>query len=521
MTIKIPLDDSKLLTVFFDSHAVENFLSPKNTQCHEDSFVYFARYGKSFDGHTLALKIIRSKNYIVVEKSHIQNCFKNEDEQKEILNSKYCIQVDSVDSALVQEMKTVAVACGLEFQSIGVTGTSGKTSVVQLAGQLLRLLTRDVIKIGTLGIEIGDQTSSNSHLTTPDYPTFIQALSSAKEICIQTLIMEVSSHGLAQSRLYDYQFDIAVFTNFSQDHLDFHKTMEEYFFAKTQLFSKHLKSNGTCIVSTQSEKWKEIIEYCWGNQRTLYLLVDQNLKTVREYIDPFKDKFKNIYILEVKDKNSSVVGLSGTFHLIDLDKNLIADEKFSSQLIGNINFQNLMSVFCICHALGYVSNKFVPFFADLKAVSGRMERVGRNVFVDYSHKPGALESVLSTLRALVPPGKKLITVFGCGGERDTSKRPLMGKIATELSDITIVTSDNPRNENPDKIIADIISGIESAKIYFIEPDRRAAIQKAFQFGDKSDIILIAGKGHETYQLIGNQKIEFSDVKIAQEFLGQN
>lgn len=519
MTIKIPFNDSKLLTVLFDSHDVEKFLLHQELNLGEDSFVYFARYGKSFDGHALALNIIRSKNYVVVEKSHIQKCFTNSEEQNEILYSKYCIQVDSVESALVQEMKTVAVACGLEFKSIGVTGTSGKTSVVQLAGQILNQLNVAVIKIGTLGIEIGHKKSSNSHLTTPDYPTFIQALMNAKEGGIQTLLMEVSSHGLAQSRLYDYQFDIGVFTNFSQDHLDFHKTMGEYFFAKTRLFSKHLKPKGTCIVSTQSEKWKDVIEYCCGNQRTLYLLVDQDIQTAREFIYSFKDKFAQIYILDIKDKNLSIAGLSGSFHLSDLDNNVIAEEKFASQLIGNINFENLMSVFCICRALGYATNTFVPFFPRLSAVPGRMERVGRNVFVDYSHKPGALESVLSTLRQLVPQGKKLITVFGCGGERDTSKRPLMGKIATALSDITIVTSDNPRSEDPDKIITDIVSGIESAKIYFVEPDRRRAIQKAFQFADKSDIILIAGKGHETYQLIGSQKIEFSDVKVAQEFLG--
>lgn len=519
MTIKLPFNDSNHLSLFFDSHSVENFFS-QNSVVQKDLFVYFARYGKTFDGHKLALRIIRSKNYIVAEHAHIITCFEDLSDQAEILNSKYYIQVDHVDSALIHTMKTFAIACELDFFSVGVTGTSGKTSIVQLVGQILNLLKVHVLKIGTLGIELGNKTLSNSHQTTPDYPTFIQALADARDLGIKTLVMEVSSHGLAQSRLDDYQFDIGIFTNFSQDHLDFHKTMDEYFFAKTQLFSRHLKLDGTCIISTQSEKWYEMVTYCYGANRTLYLLVNEQFSLIEEKISKLRDKFKNIYLLTIKDKVSSITGLAGRFYLTDLNHNMIANEKFSSQLIGDINFENLMSVFCICTIMHYPVSNFVPLFGQLTAVSGRMQRVGRNVFVDYSHKPGALESVLSTLRSLLPKGHKLITVFGCGGERDVSKRPLMGKIATEFSDLTIVTSDNPRHEDPDKIIRDIIAGVDQTKVYLVERDRKLAIEKAFQFAHKSDIILIAGKGHETYQQIGNQKMEFSDVKIAREFLGK-
>lgn len=519
MTIRIPFNDLKELNLFFDSHQVENTLS-QGTQC-DNSFVYFARYGNTFDGHTLALRVVRSQNYVVVEQSHVKKCFENSTEQSEILNSQYCIQVPNVEQTLIQMMHTVAMMAGLEFFSIGVTGTSGKTSIVQLTGQIFDLLNVHALKIGTLGIQIGSQTLPNSHQTTPDYPTFIQTLVDAKNLGMKHLVMEVSSHGLAQTRLNDWEFDIGIFTNFSQDHLDFHKTMEEYFAAKTKLFSRHLKKNGTCVISTQSEKWKELLSYCYGSERQLYLLVNDNIDGIIQHCAKIQDQFKCIRILRVLEQKSSIDGVAGRFCLMNLNGEILVNETFASHLIGEINFENLMSVFCICIAMGLSPSAFMPHFAQMNAVSGRMERVGRNVFVDYSHKPGALESVLSTLRKVLPNGSKLISVFGCGGNRDTSKRPIMGKIATELSDITIITSDNPRYEDPNKIIEDIVSGIEPGKIYFVEPDRYLAIEKAFHFADKSDIILIAGKGHEAYQQIGSQKIEFSDVKIAKEFLGKN
>lgn len=523
----VPFANYNSIQIFFDSSDVKDYFAQPSHLQQTNTFVYFARYGKSFDGHQFALAIVRSKNFIVGERTKILLNFQNQDEQNEIFDSKYFVCVSNVEKALTEEINKFANRHNFDFTSIGVTGTSGKTSVVQLTGQMLAALKQDVLKIGTLGIEMGETQLPNSHLTTPDYPAFISALAKAKAANINTLVMEVSSHGLAQSRLHNYKFDIAIFTNFSQDHLDFHASMDEYLKAKILLFSTHLKESSVCIISTQSSEWIQFVQNAAGKKRVLYLLIDHNLDATWQKIEHFKNDFKLIQCVYIKNKTSTLEGLSGEFCVSDIQQKKIIQQKFTSPLLGEINFENLMNVFCICLALGYSIDKFSPLFAHLKGVPGRMEKVyALNLhshtppvaIVDYSHKPGALESVLSTLRKLLPHNKKLITVFGCGGDRDKSKRHLMGEVATRLSDVVIVTSDNPRTEDPNKIIEQIITGIHNTTSHFIEPNRALAIQKAFEIAKESDIILIAGKGHETYQIIGNQKIDFSDVEAAKTCL---
>ncbi len=513
------------LTLFLNSQDVENFYSQTQSENFDKRFVYFARFGKTYNGHILALEIIRSKNYIVGEKTQIKSCFTLPNEQNEILNSEFFISTHSIEKSLKDFFKQEFLSLRYKPLSIGITGTSGKTSIVQMAGQILNTLNHNkTLKIGTMGIELGNKKCPNSHQTTPDYPAFINALKDAHAESLTHLIMEVSSHGLAEKRVHDYQFDIAVFTNFSQDHLDFHGSMENYFKAKTLLFTDHLKEDGVCIISTQSEQWLEMLEKGAGSKRALYLIVDEKNLAYCLKAQPFISHFKNAYFVILTEKAHSLKGLSGKIKLLDSHQNLISYQPFESKLIGDINFENLMATYAICHACGYFPEEFLPYFTNIKSIPGRMEVLQSTspnrpiAIIDYSHKPGALKSVLLTLKKLLDPSQKLITVFGCGGDRDASKRPIMGNIAGTLSDITILTSDNPRTENPQNIINEIKSSIPKTSLFYEENDRYLAIQKAFQIAKKSDIILIAGKGHETVQIIGTQKKEFSDTKVAESFL---
>ena len=516
-----------LVKIFINSKQVNAFLESQSNESTDEQFVYFARYGTSFDGHTLALKVIRSQNYIVGEVGRIQASSFAEAEKEEILQSKFFVPTSSVAQALNDAFQRQHLKMEYHPTSIGVTGTSGKTSIVQIAGQVLNTLNQNkTLKIGTLGIEIGEKIYKNSHQTTPDYPAFINALQHGKDGNLTHLVMEVSSHGLVENRLYDYQFDVAVFTNFSQDHLDFHKSMEEYFQAKTLLFSQHLKETGAAIICAQSEKWLEMLAAAANSSRTLYLLINE--KNIENCLkaQPFVSHFKNAYFLLLSDEKSDFEGISGTFKLLDSNQNLITSHTFQAKLIGEVNFENVMATFCICHASGFRPDEFVPLFKKIQGIPGRMQpvravdRTSKKPFVivDYSHKPGALESALKMLRHFLKSKQKLISVFGCGGDRDASKRAIMGEISAKLADVTILTSDNPRTEDPQKIINEIRVGIPKETCCYEEPDRYLAIQKAFKIAQKSDIILIAGKGHETVQIIGTQKKAFSDAKVASQLL---
>ncbi|MGL4909677.1 MAG: UDP-N-acetylmuramoyl-L-alanyl-D-glutamate--2,6-diaminopimelate ligase [Cetobacterium sp.] len=356
-----------------------------------------------------------------------------------------------------------------KLKVIGVTGTNGKTTTTYLIEQILG--EEKVARIGTVEYKIGDEIIEAPN-TTPESLDIIKMSKKAVDKGLEYLVMEVSSHGLTSGRVDMLDFDIAVFTNLTPEHLDYHKDMEDYFRAKKILFQK-LKNKSNGIINIDDSYGKRIFEEFSGKSYSLDVAADLNLEDIKKLKPTLLGKF-NMY---------NVLGAIGVARLLNIDENLIKER-----------------------------------VQKIKSAPGRFETVcaGQDfkVIVDYAHTGDALENILQGVIELGESGK-IITVFGCGGDRDKIKRPIMAKIAEKYSDIVIVTSDNPRTENPDDIISDIVKGFEN-KNYIVEIDRKEAIKKAVLKAEKNDIILIAGKGHETYQILGTTKIHFDDREIAIE-----
>ncbi|MGL4989196.1 MAG: UDP-N-acetylmuramoyl-L-alanyl-D-glutamate--2,6-diaminopimelate ligase [Cetobacterium sp.] len=356
-----------------------------------------------------------------------------------------------------------------KLKIIGVTGTNGKTTTTYLIEQILG--EEKVARIGTVEYKIGDEIIEAPN-TTPESLDIIKMSKKAVDKGLEYLVMEVSSHGLTSGRVDMLDFDIAVFTNLTPEHLDYHKDMEDYFRAKKILFQK-LKNKSNGIINIDDSYGKRIFEEFSGKSYSLEISADLDLEDIKKLKPTLLGKF-NMY---------NVLGAIGVARLLNIDEDLIKER-----------------------------------VQKIKSAPGRFETVcaGQDfkVIVDYAHTGDALENILQGVVELGESGK-IITVFGCGGDRDKIKRPIMAKIAEKYSDIVIVTSDNPRTENSDDIISDIVKGFEN-KNYIVEIDRKEAIKKAVLKAEKNDIILIAGKGHETYQILGTTKIHFDDREIAIE-----
>jgi UDP-N-acetylmuramoyl-L-alanyl-D-glutamate--2,6-diaminopimelate ligase len=376
---------------------------------------------------------------------------------------------------------------------VGVTGTNGKTSCSQWIAQALTRLGQRTAVIGTLGNGFPGELSPATH-TTPDAITLQEQLATFLAAGAGCISMEVSSHGLDLGRVNGVAFSAALFTNLSRDHLDYHGTMERYGAAKARLFRwpglRHAVIN---------------LDDAFGAQ--LAASVDRNRVDVLGY-------------------GFGKGEISG--HKLDLSQRGLSLEietpwgpaAVRSRLLGGFNAANLLGVLGVLLAAGVALPDAAGALADLEPVPGRLEMLrepGRPlVVVDYAHSPDALQKVLETLRALLGEGARLICVFGCGGDRDAGKRPLMGEVATRLAHEAIVTSDNPRNEAPLAIIEQIVAGAHPN--YHVEADRAAAIHRAVRSARAGDVVLIAGKGHEPYQEIGDVRLPFADAEVARAAL---
>ncbi len=375
---------------------------------------------------------------------------------------------------------------------IAVTGTNGKSSVVSYIAQIYSLFGQKAASIGTIGVEVFGIDNFNESigvLTTPDYLSFRKIAHKLAENGIDYLAFEASSHGLDQQRLGDLKVNIACFTSFSQDHLDYHRTKENYLLAKLKLFTDHLLEGGIAILNSDVEE----------------------IDFLKEYLDKHKIKYLCIGAsgdCKITKANSSLKG-----HNISFD---FRNKKytFNIPIIGSFQASNvLIAALSVLHT-GFDFSKVIDTLTELKAVKGRMELIeDANIFIDYAHTPDALEKALTELKNIKAPGSKLSIIFGCGGNRDTTKRKLMGKIAAAIADNVIVTDDNPRNEDPKNIRQEIISGIATTN-YIEIADREEAIKYGINNLKENDILLIAGKGHENYQIIGDKKIDFDDTEVA-------
>ena len=376
---------------------------------------------------------------------------------------------------------------------IGVTGTNGKTTTTWMIRRILNRLGVGCGLIGTVVYETGDEALASDR-TTPQPDQLYRLLHEMRRSGCTACAMEVSSHGLALGRVETLEFQYGVFTNLTEDHLDFHGTMEAYYRAKKKLFDRVKICS---FINTDDP---------WG--RRLY----------GELRAEGKPCFGLSLVDRTADLCGDVVRCDGAGSIVRLPQLAVT---LKLALPGKWNCENALAAWAVCAAV--MGNRAAEALEEMDGVPGRFEpvknRAGRNVIVDYAHTPDALKRVLTTARPLVGEGGRLICVFGCGGDRDAGKRPLMGEISGRLADYTVITSDNPRTEDPEIIAEQIEEGMRiTGGTYEILLDRKKAIEKALTLCGRRDIVVIAGKGHETTQTIGKKAYPFDDRSVAEELL---
>jgi len=383
---------------------------------------------------------------------------------------------------------------------IGVTGTNGKTTVTHLIQLLYEAFKEKCVLIGTLGNKFtSDQKYHDTNHTTPQAPDLQRLFYFVNKRGFDNVAMEVSSHALVQHRVDYVDFNGAVLTNLTQDHLDYHITMENYFRAKSSLFSDLVAGDFAVI-----------------NADDTY--ADRFLKVISPTVNTFTYGIEKEADVIAKNINYKNDGASFTC--------VVKGREYKAKLNMNGAFSvyNVLAALTTALALGFDIKKSIKVLENVKGVAGRFEIVVSKptVIVDYAHTPDGLENVLKAAKEMVPENGKLICLFGCGGDRDTTKRPKMGKIAEKYADQVIITSDNPRSENPQQIITDILAGFKSTAEVIVEPDRELAIKEAYKLAGIYDVVLVAGKGHEDYQILANETIHFDDrEKVREIFLGEN
>ena len=408
-----------------------------------------------------------------------------------------------------------------KLQFIGITGTNGKTTVTYLLEHILLQAGLAVGVVGTVNNRYTDRTGNTKILktrfTTPEAFLLQELLREMVDNGVDHVIMEVSSHALAQSRIGSIMFDVAAFTNLSRDHLDYHADMEDYFQAKTLLFSEHMKETSEAVlpvlpnISSESDWLRVVTTIC-----------SKNCKRTIQWGEGEGAEIQLLSSSSTLDRTDMVVMTPSGSHFL------------SSPLVGRFNIDNILTVYGLCLAMGINESLICSGLATAKGAPGRVERVnagpgwhssGPVVLVDYAHTPDALEKVLTTVAAL--PHGDLFCVFGCGGDRDKGKRPLMGEIVGKLCDVAVVTDDNPRSEDPDQIVSEILGGLSKTQLEMkpdtwlsarnskergcvVKRDRKKAIDLAIRSASPGDIVVIAGKGHEPYQLTMQGKLFFDD-----------
>lgn len=446
------------------------------------SSLFFAIKGATTDGHDYIQKAIDNGcKYIVLEHG-VEN----------VPTGIGYVQVDDSAKALGVMAANFYDNPSRKLKLIGITGTNGKTTTATLSYELFKNLGYKVGLLSTVVNKIGEESIPSTH-TTPNPIALNALLNEMVEAGCSYCFMEVSSHAIVQHRITGLEFDVAAFTNITHDHLDYHKTFKAYIDAK-KMFFDNLKSTAKAITNADDKNGFIML------QNTKATKLSYGLKSVAD----FKAKI-------IENQFSGLV--------LNLDGN-----EFWTQLIGRFNAYNLLLVYAIAVLLEQDKLEVLTALSKLSSVEGRFQYVvsPNNVtaIVDYAHTPDALENVLKTITDIRTKNEKVITVVGCGGDRDRAKRPEMAKIACEYSEQVILTSDNPRSEEPDAIIAEMQTGVEShnyRKVLAIT-DRYQAIKTACSLAQPNDIILIAGKGHEKYQEIKGVKHDFDDMKIVKELI---
>lgn len=445
----------------------------------EAGFLFIAVKGTASDGHDFVQKAIEKGAIAVLVEKEMESCSVTQ------------FIVPNTQSILSRVAFAFYGNPQLDLKLVGVTGTNGKTTISTLIYQVLDFLGYETGLIGTAGKWIGKK-EFPSQLTTPGAIELAQDLAAIRNAGCSHVIMEVSSHALKQHRVDGLSFAVGIFTNLTHDHLDYHGTVEDYAASKQLLFNQ-LDEQAIAIINTDDAHG--------------HFMASQTRASVWE-------------VSFARNSGNEVLKNAATGLEINFDGSLI-----ESPLVGKFNAYNISQAYLACVGLGVNPNGAIEALRNVPGAVGRLERVQiepngdlPSVFVDYAHTPDALENVSNTLKAIKNKDQDLVIVFGCGGNRDAKKRPVMAAIAEKYSDRILVTSDNPRFENPELILDDICKGFSATAVFEREVDRVKAISKAILSSKPSSLILVAGKGHETYQDIEGVKHPMDDKKIALEAL---
>ncbi len=438
--------------------------------------IFVALKGNTVDGHDYIEDAINNGASKIIAEKHITSSIPLE-------------VVENTEEYLKEKLKQEYADKINKLNIIAITGTNGKTTTAYLTYQFLNKLNEKTAYLGTIGFLIpGEEIKTEN--TTPDIHAMYSLLLHALEKGVKTVVMEVSSHALAFERIYGIKIDIALFTNLTEDHLDYHKTMENYLNAKLKIID-YLSTNSKLIVNGDDENSKYFIQK-FGKGKILGIN-------------------NNNYDYNILNSNITPAKSTITF--------IYNNEEYTvkTNLTSKFNVYNYISALAILHEHGYKIEDIIEKTKDIKAPKGRCETHevnGGYAVIDYAHTPDAVEKVITAYNELKKG--KVITIIGCGGDRDPIKRPIMGNIATTLSDYTILTSDNPRTENPQKIMEDILKGVKTNN-YEVILDRREAIKKGIEMLKPEDILLILGKGHEDYQIIGKTKYHLDDAEEVEKW----
>ncbi len=461
---------------------------------------FFALRGSSADGHAFIDRALQAgATTIVMEENRV------------LPSGVLGITVADSRHALAQAAALYFGAPANKLLSIGVTGTNGKTTITYLLEAILLAAGRKPAVIGTVSYRFGALQQTASH-TTPESLELQQTLSEFQQAGADALVMEISSHALEQNRVVGIPLQVGIFTNLTPEHLDYHQTMEAYFGSKRRLFSDHIAPSGAAAVINVDDAYGARLASEFSGAWTCGLSEDARIRA------------KNV-----------VLSRDGVAFDVTLPDGVLA---VRSPLLGRFNVSNLLCAIAAASAIGINGATIQSGLQQATSVPGRLERIENTrdalVLVDYAHTGDALENVLTTLCDLKP--RRVISVIGCGGDRDRSKRPVMGEIAARYSGLVIVTSDNPRTEDPASIIAEILPGVQGrfatelseadagnpdANGYRVIVDRRSALGFAVAALQPGDLLLVAGKGHEDYQIIGSQRLHFDDREELRAALLQN
>lgn len=442
----------------------------------EEGFLFVCIKGNTFDGHSVAKEMLENGARAVV-------CERDLGLENQIVVS--------------DTREAYSVICANYFSNpakklklIGLTGTNGKTTTTFLIKQILEGAGKRVGLIGTVQNMVCDEVYPAKY-TTPDAYELQRLFSLMVKADCEYCVMEVSSQALAQGRVNGLHFEIGAFTNLTQDHLDYHKTWENYFNSKRILF----ENSSIAVTNADDENGLKIVS-------------GLNCKVVS---------------YAVNTNNADYVAKNVKFKSNGVEYELVSEliGRVNCPIPGRFSVYNSLCAASIALTLGISFEEVLTAISKSNGVKGRIEVVPTDtdytVIIDYAHSPDGLENIISSLREIAK--KRIVTVFGCGGDRDRTKRPIMGKIAAELSDFCVVTSDNPRSENPSKIIEDILEGIKGVSTpYVVVENRREAIKWALEHAEKDDIILLAGKGHETYQILPTGTIHFDEREVVADIL---